>query len=195
MQSATLHSASVHILSCYSSTNDLNKFKKMIRADMMLQVITALIHLHTEWAEYSQCLPSVFLSLLHLLFWWRKQTEAISGRTQTGRQPFKVDLKRIDYLPFRGLLQAAGTEIKAIKAWVGYGCFNNETTAASQSKHSSVRSPLLVVFEDTSVSTNHKLERHFCQMFPACWRLSRLEAVMSQQGEVRDGSDWLCQQV
>lgn len=43
----------------------------------------------------------------------------ISARTQTGRQPLKVDLKRIDYIPFRGLLQAAGAEIKAVKAWVG----------------------------------------------------------------------------
>lgn len=86
-------------------------------------------------AEYSQCLPSEALTSSILV----EKAAVISGRTQTGRQPFKVDLKRIDYLPFRGLLQAAGTEIKAIKAWVGYSCFNNETATAAQSKHFTVR--------------------------------------------------------
>lgn len=40
----------------------------------------------------------------------------ISGRTQTDVQPLEVDLRRIDYASFRGLLEAAAAERKAVRA-------------------------------------------------------------------------------
>ena len=111
--------------------------------------------------------------LVQLLFQWINRTDVISARTRTDTQPLEVDLKRIDIIPFRGLLQAAGVETKTLKAWAGYSCFNNETEAALQSQQASVRSPLLLMCGHLMLSTNRGSEWIIvsCFWLAGCYRV------------------------
>ncbi len=129
----------------------------------------------------------------------------ISVRTRAGRQPLKMDLRRIDYLPFRGLLQAAGAEIKAVKAWVG-----SSVLTMRLQQRPKVNSPVWEVyyylcaalpvissFNQSQLTGNTTVS---CFWPSSCWRSWCHVGVMSQQGEWREevlaiASEWLCQQV
>lgn len=72
------------------------------RTDTKLQsylyYLCDLVHIHIE---YSSQITQHVSRVLQL------QAEVIRGRTRTSRQPLQEDLKRIDYIPFTGLLEAA----------------------------------------------------------------------------------------
>lgn len=156
------------------------------RADMKLKlfILSVRSHPHAYW---------IFpLSGQHVSGVLRLQIVVISARTQTGRQPLNVDLKRIDYIPFRGLLQAAGVEIKAVKAWVGSSVLTMRlrqrpkvNSAAREALcYSCARLSVILGVNQSQLTGNMSVS---CFWPSLCRRSWSHVGVMSQQGEWRNG--------